>query len=253
VLRVALSPDLLTWLPYSNGGHVYERSEWARPYEHLHHADQLVGSNGTEFHRIDAITTLKRAVDLRLRWLNTLYGFKSIPLQTKLSGMLEICQRFGILRPLMVDKLQNIRNRVEHQDSPPPSRGECAEFVEFVWYFLRSTDALARMVSDGFVIDPHGGFYDSPYGVTIHTGPKHKWGMNISGWVPGQWITDQPQDGWMLVDCEELCQARELRTKKPGAIARLRKNTGDDTWIIGQFLVPNPHGETIIERYFQAD
>jgi hypothetical protein len=153
----------------------------------------------------------------------------------------------------MVAKLHDIRNRVEHQDSSPPDVDECAQFAEFVWYFLKSTDSLASVVPDGFCINPRGGLYDDPYGLTVNTGPECKWGIQISGWVPGEWIASDPPTDWMVLECDELVKASDVPRKKPRAIGRLRKNTGDDTWIIGRVVETNGHGDSIFELYFKAD
>jgi len=249
----ALSPEILSWAPYSSGGRLFDPVDSLRPYQHWRHAEDLVRHGTTEFHRIDCVATLRRAVDSRLRRLNSLYEFKRIPVCSKPDGIIDICEKFGIFRPLMVQKLQRIRNRVEHQDVPPPGKAECAELVEFVWYFLKSTDSRVAMLPDGFHSDPDGGFGETPYGLTFRTGPKYEWTIEISGWVPSKLIATPAVENWIDIACTEFVRARDIPSKKPSAIGRLAKNKDDDTWVIAHFLGPDTYRDAIFELYFQAD
>ncbi|MFH1635688.1 MAG: hypothetical protein ABIG63_16980 [Chloroflexota bacterium] len=94
----------------------------------------------TKFDRVDVISTLKRAVDIRIKDLNSKYQLRRMPLSNMPKRTTDVLATVGILRPLMVDKLMTIRNQVEHHDSDPPSLAQCSELVDFPWYFFRSTD-----------------------------------------------------------------------------------------------------------------
>ncbi len=52
--------------------------QWFRAYEIWEHADLILQQTCNEFRLIDAATTLKRAVDHRLRLLDKLYKFKTL-------------------------------------------------------------------------------------------------------------------------------------------------------------------------------
>jgi hypothetical protein len=90
--------------------------EWERPYSHWRHAEELLDTASNEFQRTDIITTLKRAIDVRLRALSAAYEFKRIPLADLPQGQLEQLAYLGVLRPLLIGRLIEIRNRIEHED-----------------------------------------------------------------------------------------------------------------------------------------
>jgi hypothetical protein len=91
-----------------------------RPYAHWQHAERLSGTDGGELHRVDIVTTLKRAVDVRLRALNQTYRFKSIPIRDRSTDIYAWLQQLGIIRRAMVEKLFTMRNAIEHEDQKPP-------------------------------------------------------------------------------------------------------------------------------------
>jgi hypothetical protein len=121
--------------------HVGEYFSWKRSYEHLIHAESLLKNVDNEFVRIDIITTLKRTINHRLKLLNKLYHWKSIPFDLP-KGELQRLEIIGVVKKQMVTNLFEIRNQVEHQDKYIPNREKCVQFTEFTWYFLKSTDHL---------------------------------------------------------------------------------------------------------------
>ena len=205
----------------------------------------------SEFHRIDVVAALKRAVDGRLRWLNTQYELNKMPLASKPDGLIDLCHRLGVLRSLMVSKLHRIRNRLEHQDVHPPSEEDCGELVEFVWYFLKSTDSRAREVPYEFTLDAQGGVDDAPHWVSVYTGPRYKWGLGIRACVPAPWIASTSDD-WILLECDQVTKAGDLRKELPAA-SRLSRNRDDDVYISARVLGHDRHRDRIYELYFQAD
>jgi hypothetical protein len=70
---------------------------------------------------------------------------------------LELLEYFGIIRPFMLKQLIDIRNLVEHEDSSPPPIGECLTFADLIWYFLRSTDGLAKVLAEAIIFRPPSG------------------------------------------------------------------------------------------------
>lgn len=119
-----------------------------RCWAHWRHAEHRLAGAATEFDLIDVVTTLKRAADQRVKFIADLYGLSAMK---RVAGVrkartLDMLAQLGIVRPLMVDKLFQLRNVVEHMDSTAPSHDECEELVEFVWYLLRTTDRLASWV-----------------------------------------------------------------------------------------------------------
>jgi len=83
--------------------------------------------------------------------LRKIYGLRQMSKSLKIKDDLELLASFDVVRPLMLRRLIDIRNFVEHQDSTPPSSDECRMFADLVWYFLRSTDSLVRSHLDNLI------------------------------------------------------------------------------------------------------
>lgn len=192
-----ISSKIFTW-PVS-------RSSWTpgdywgarRAYELLDHAERILNPNSDRNQRADVISNLKRAVDHRLKILNDLYRFKGIPIQDLPKEQLDVMQRFGIVRQLMLGKLYDIRNAVEHEDSPPPSHDSIKELAEFVWYFLRTTDRLARdkgMATKYSTWSIEAG--DRLFEVEFVT--ENPWELKVRCWLDEDMYSETSKDDWLL-------------------------------------------------------
>jgi hypothetical protein len=147
--------------------------------------------------RADVISNLKRAVDHRLKILNDLYCFKGIPLKDLPKEQLDVMERFGIVRQLMLGKLYDIRNAVEHEDSPPPSYDNTKQLAEFVWYFLRTTDRLAREKSmatkySTWSIEAGERLFEVEF-VT-----ENVWELKVRCWLDEDMFSDSPRNDWLV-------------------------------------------------------
>jgi hypothetical protein len=65
-----LSPKILEWEPSGSGRGGFKNESWRRAYSIFSHAEHLLEHSTSDLFRVDAITTLKRAVDHRLRLLD---------------------------------------------------------------------------------------------------------------------------------------------------------------------------------------
>jgi hypothetical protein len=109
------------------------------PFDHLKHAERLLQNGNSEFVRIDIITTLKRAIDYRLKILNKLYCWKKIPFKLP-KDELQKLEVLGVIKKNMLLNLFKIRNEVEHHDQNIPTITKCLDLTELTWYFLKSTN-----------------------------------------------------------------------------------------------------------------
>jgi hypothetical protein len=162
-MKAWLSNTVFSWIPYLDGWSTKASENLMRPYTHWEHAQKLSNSETNPFVRIDIITTLKRSVDIRIRNLNDIYQFRNILFLKKTKSIIELLSQLEIIRPMMISKLNRIRNTIEHQDKAPPSHDECMELVDFTWYFLRSTDILIQHIPVTVIYDPKDGVYDTPW------------------------------------------------------------------------------------------
>lgn len=117
---VWLSPEVLQWQSYSQGGKQPAVSIRARAYEIWKHAEDLLRHAASDLQLVDVITAIKRSIDHRIRALDSAYAFRSIPIKDKPSELLALLEFLEIIRPLMFRKLVEIRNAVEHEDATPP-------------------------------------------------------------------------------------------------------------------------------------
>ena len=95
-MELWLTSDIFNWVTSIQTSNISREREWFRAYEIWEHADVTLQKACNEFNLIDAITTLNRAVDHRLRLLNKLYKFKRIPIQGKPSDLIKILHYRGI-------------------------------------------------------------------------------------------------------------------------------------------------------------
>jgi hypothetical protein len=148
ITEVWVDPSWLSWESVWRRREIVPDDGITRLYEiHQHSCDQLAG-NPTEFNRVDAIMALRRVVARRVKALIDKYQLRKLATGAKPKYDLELLEYFGIIRPLMLRRLVEIRNIVEHEDSSPPNVDECLMFVDLIWYFLRSTDGLLKVQPD---------------------------------------------------------------------------------------------------------
>jgi hypothetical protein len=208
--RIWLEPSWLTWENHQMSSKPLDREKAKRAYEIHEHASNRLAHGATKLDRVDAITSLKRAVTQRVQVLKEAYelGWLSIPNKPKRD--LELVAYLGIVRPLMLRRLIEIRNLLEHEDSDPPSSEDCEIFADFVWYFLRSTDVLAHRRLTRFTLVPqeHGhhvgldgqevrlNYYGSRQLVDPRPGSPT---LNIIAYLPKTSIAYQSRPDWVEV------------------------------------------------------
>lgn len=147
-----LSKDVLSWKSEQQGYRSHPYSDaCARTYEIWEHAERLLLNKCNSFQLIDALSTLKRAINHRLQKIDSLYPIRQLfPDQNHNKRFLQQLACLGLVRPVMLEKLIEIRNSVEHSDREPPDQIRCMEFLDLVWYFLRSTDRLVINIITDF-------------------------------------------------------------------------------------------------------
>lgn len=244
--EVWINPSVLTWDASVQSSSVNPRSEWIRAHELWLHADGRLKSALTREDRADVIGTLRRVLNHRLKKLKEIY-LDNIPIAKKPTGTIEQLALVGIVKPLMLHRLLEIRNAIEYQDSRPPSNRQCSELIEFMWYFLRSTDVLIRFVADGLAfqkLDKQGG--KTSYGFTLETGPEKKWKNDIHGWFESKTVSLRAKPDWLRLEIETIHTKLEFGGKTKGTHENKKD---DDIWIVGK-LASAPHVEKLCHLYF---
>lgn len=192
-----ISPEILGWIPVHESHTCYSEDKKKRAYEIWSHAEHILSKTTNEFERVDAITTLKRSINHRLRNISLLYKFDKLKLPNTPRHLLQQLEFFGLVRPMMLRKLMDIRNAVEHKDSKAPSQNRCLELLEFTWYFLKSTDSLCTRVVDSIILH-HPEEYHKNDCYCIDSSRDQNWKFSILGWIPPQIITEKESKGWLI-------------------------------------------------------
>jgi len=252
-----LTSDIFHWVATIETSHLHHGKQWYRAYEIWSHAEQILEQPCSEFPLVDAITTLKRAVDNRLRLLDNIYKFRRIPIREKPSGLLESMQYVGIIRPIMLEKLICIRNALEHEDAAPPDQDNCKAFLEFVWYFHRSTDLLVRQSINTFNLHPAESDLNL-YSVGCAMGPENGWVPKIGGWVPSHLISEKANEHWILIKGEKYDSLSSFLARSPES-NEVGVSPEDDTasrsgvtYFDGEVRGPAESLKALLQLYFKV-
>jgi len=255
--RKWLTSEILGWRVNAQGFTLPSENLWKRAYEIWNHAEQVLSRPTSEFLRVDVIATLRRAIDNRVRLLNSLYSFRSIPIKEKPSEILSMLEFAGVIRPLMLQKLIDIRNAVEHEDASPPNIEACQVFLEFTWYFLRSTDRLAQQVLRDFSLRPLDEDEDY-YWMEVNSGPDNDWLPKLRGWLPASMLSDEPKSSWLVLQVEKIetrADAAERLKDSPSSILEGDSGRGknpDDVYLFAEVRGPSDALISLLKMYFEA-
>ncbi|MFC7343270.1 hypothetical protein [Saccharopolyspora griseoalba] len=140
-----ISPDFLGWQRESYAADPIPPALMERSHEIWNHAKQKLDTSMGAFDRSELVTWLNRAVNQRYKVIFKEYNIKAVASRLGIGKGRppKILARLGVVQPLMLNTLTDLRNSVEHEDADPPASHRCNELVELVWYFLRTTDSLS--------------------------------------------------------------------------------------------------------------
>lgn len=242
---VWISAELLDWdyNPTSSGS---TKIDWYRPYDIWSHAEELLNKPTTNLYLVDAITTLKRAVNQRLSQLNEIYCFDQIPVTEKPKRLLEQLAFWELVRPSMLKQLIDIRNAVEHEDAVPPTQERCFEFLDFVWYFLRSTDFLARTLIDEVEFEDD----EIHYRIDLFINPNPNWDIKLGGSISHSMLSLTDISGWIRLELEHMQTVEQFLSalggsSKPYFERKYQHHQPNDLVISGKVLGEQEHIEKI--------
>lgn len=244
-----INSEILDLSPIPLRSTILSTDEWKRPYQLVEHAEKILSSPTTEFHRVDVITTLRRAIGHRVRQIDKAYSLRQIPLKNKPTDFLELLEFLGIIRPKMLRQIIEIRNVVEHEVASPPGHKECETYLEFAWYFLRSTDLIVQRALDH--VQFGGEEEDEPYWLEVNVEPPEIWVPKIRGYVPGDFVSENAIEGWisLVPTTVETVEEKQSRAAFDEGVAIFdRKRKLDDTYLSGEIRGP----ESVLKRFYQV-
>jgi hypothetical protein len=204
--EIWLTPELLQWSTFASGLLPNDSTPWARTYELLGHAEKRLKEARTDDDRADVVSILRRVLNHRLEKFKSIY-LKKIILPTKPKGTIEQLEFFGIAKRGMVHKLLNIRNQIEYNDKRPPKAETCAELVEFMWYFLRSTDIYISNPIDDFEMQNYDINGKTASHCSLNFGPKNNWNNSFYGWFEDVDISFEAKPNWLRLKLVDLTSA----------------------------------------------
>ena len=129
------------------GATILQKNNIDKPLQYLRHVEYLLAQDPTNGSLIDVISNLKRAADHRVKTLGVIYKAKTLSKKLDAKGNYDVLVKVGVIKPLMLGVLKEIRNSIEHQYSDAPSVKRCKELYELVWYFLKSTNRLVQKIN----------------------------------------------------------------------------------------------------------
>jgi uncharacterized protein YutE (UPF0331/DUF86 family) len=251
-----LTPDILNWDWVNSGVSILNEEERKKEYSIWEHAGELISSNHSKHFRVDSIISMKRCVQHRIDLLNSTYKFSRIPGNKRSDSVIDLLDKYGIIKPVMIRKIAELRNAIEHKYDDPPEVERCKELLDFTWYFLKSTDSLIRIKKDGFEI-----YYpdDEKYWLGLEFENDSIWEIQIHGWLQSKWISMTEKSGWIQVDADKFETGKEFYERRKVVKPKKKSNKFfiapakrkfADISISGKLLGPSLPIEAVYNRYF---
>jgi hypothetical protein len=180
----------------------YHRSNWKLQHEIWEHGNQLLSKPDTSQQDLAAaIIQFQRAVELRDKLLNKIYGFERIPGRRSASKY-TIMVDLGIIRPTLKIRLRDLRNSLAHEPGEIQiSKNECELLSDTAWYYLKVTDRITQQYASEVWID-----YSSPEtGRTLLTLTFETvaWAIKVKGNLSPKHLLTQATPGCLIVRVDQ--------------------------------------------------
>jgi hypothetical protein len=202
-----ISNEFLSWETGSAATGV-DFEKLKRSHDIWRHAKERLNHNPTEFDKVDCITSLKRAINSRLKAVSKEYHIDKLPNLRGKKQQLEKFQDYGLVRPAFLKALFDLRNLLEHEDIAPPTTEECNYYIDIVWYFLKSTDSLLNMKIDCIDFEQDGYIDDASNGVTISFKIKDCWDITVGGCLEEKLISSTKVENWIYIPEFKIIEGR---------------------------------------------
>lgn len=192
---------------------IIDEDLWKRSYEIWDHACNRIEHANTSLDLADGISNLKRSLNQRLKLIESLYSLKDIKYKNMPKGYLEVLRDYKIVRPFIMQKLLNIRNNIEHNDANPPELDNCKEWLDVIWYFLKSTDNIVKtksILTDFIMYDDEK---ETQYTYEINIENYRYPFCGIRGRFPSCLFSLNKKCGYMKIYIEDLESKEEIQEK----------------------------------------
>jgi hypothetical protein len=207
VFIMYISNEFLSWDSCSDASGV-DFDKLKRSHDIWRHAKERLNNNPSEFDKVDCITSLKRAINSRLKTVSKEYRIDKLPNLRGKKQQLEKFQDYGLVRPAFLKALFDLRNLLEHEDITPPTIEECNYYVDIVWYFLKSTDSLLHMKIDNVDFEQEGYADDASNGVSINYRIEDFWEITVGGCLEEKLISSTKVENWIYIPEFKIIEGR---------------------------------------------
>lgn len=196
----------------------YASKDWEHSYSYYQHSEKLLSCDTDDHSLIDSISNLKRAVDHRIKHIVNTYKLKKTVCYSLKKNIWDTLAELELIKPVMLGKLIEIRNSVEHKFTNPPSQARCIELSEFVWYFLRSTDLISKLISEGPCLE------DGHNSIHYVGNPTNEWKPLITANLSKEMVSTHPKENHFevyetTVESKEEYKNRKLKEVRKGIVS----------------------------------
>jgi hypothetical protein len=169
----------------------YHRSASKKQHEIWAHGNELIlkaAPSQEDF--AAALIQFQRAVELRDKLLDKLYGFERIP-GKRSPGRYAIMADLGVIRPALKVGLRDLRNKLMHDpEAIHITEDECNLLADTAWYYLKVTDRIAEQWADEISYD-YGSSDTDQSGLTAKVEPV-SWKIEIDGYLAYNHVLESP-------------------------------------------------------------
>lgn len=113
----------------------------------------------------------------------------------------------------------------------------CEEFVDLVWYFLRSTDPLVTQVVTWIRLG-NGSEEEAPFDLLFQSEEMEPLKFSFDGFLAKELVSRTPVDDWFEVDAERLSTYGDEVAAGQFSPAVLDSYDGTDVALKGRFVGP---------------
>ena len=149
-MNLWLSPEILSWNIELLRPESSSSGDFLKPYELIKHAkkriDEAESTDSKSLALGEAVIHLRAAIENREKQLIKSFNLKELySWETSKSEKVPVhekLRRLGIVQPILLKKLIDIRNIIIHEQKYPSNadKSKIEEYYEVAWYFLRSTE-----------------------------------------------------------------------------------------------------------------
>jgi hypothetical protein len=142
---------------------------------------RLGGADPTRTDLRNACLSIGRAVNFRFKSLRSALSMKPLEsvlerrFQAKIEGW-DALERIGVVKPILLAEIMELRNLIEHQWADPPDLMQCRRYAEFAFYFLESTQTYLRHSAEINLTYVRVG---PPYGLHLTVSPRNDWTAKV--------------------------------------------------------------------------